>query len=97
MQKIENSPLQVEKYYLKEISFQLNQDVELKQEDFELLEVPEISISAVPKATSEDKRQWKCELTIQTKKTKNTPYDFRIVLVGFFAISKDYPQEKVEI
>lgn len=97
MQNIAISPLQVEKYYLKELNFQLNQGVELEKEKLESLDVPEITISAAPKATDKDKRQWKCELKIETKKNKNTPYSFRIVLVGFFSISENYPKGKVEL
>lgn len=97
MQKIQNSPLQVEKYYLKELNFQLNQDVSISQQEFEQLEVPQLSITASPEMINDNKRDWKCELIIKTEENSNTPYSFRIVLVGFFSIDNDYPKERTEI
>jgi preprotein translocase subunit SecB len=96
MQEINISPLQVERYYLKELNFQVMQSVELSQESIKKLEVPEISISSDTKEMSSENRKWKCEITIQSKENKNSPYNFKISLIGFFVIDKNYDANMVE-
>jgi preprotein translocase subunit SecB len=96
MQEIKNSPLQVKVYYLKELNFKVNFDVELSQEEFEKLEVPEIGISASTEESDSENREWRCEVSVVSKENSNAPYNFKISLIGFFEIAKDYPSEMVE-
>lgn len=97
MQKIANSPLQVDKYYLKELIFQINQDVEIDEDSFGTLEIPVIDIITDVKVLAESERSWKCDLTVYTKVNKNTPYNFRIVLVGYFLVDPEYPEDRIEL
>jgi preprotein translocase subunit SecB len=96
MQKITSSPLHIEKYHLKELNFQVMQDVELSIEDIGKLEAPEIGIFANTEEVNSEDRRWKCEIIVKTKEKENSLYNFKISLVGFFVIVKDYPQEMVE-
>jgi preprotein translocase subunit SecB len=96
MQKITSSPLRIEKYNLKELNFQVIQDIELSKEDIEKLEVPEIGIFANTEEVSSENRRWKCEIIVKTVEKINSPYNFKISLVGFFVVDKNYPPEMVE-
>jgi preprotein translocase subunit SecB len=97
MQKIANSPLQVDKYYLKELIFQINQDVEINEDSFGTLEIPVIDIITEVKVLAESERSWRCDLIVYTKENKNTPYSFRIVLVGYFLVDPEYPEDRIEL
>lgn len=98
MQKITPSPLQLERYYLKEIFFKINKDPNISEEEFYKLRPPQLEISGVPSQVGRDKHRWACELSVSGDgSSENTPYNFRIVLVGEFKIAKDYPDDRIEL
>jgi preprotein translocase subunit SecB len=97
MQTIQISPLQVEKYFLAELSFEVKNDIELAEIDLAKIKTPEIGITANTFETDSENRKWRCELTVQTKDKENAPYSFRIRLVGFFSINIEYSTDKVEL
>jgi preprotein translocase subunit SecB len=96
MQQIQISPLQVEKYFLAELVFQVKNEIEEAEVSLDSIKTPEIGITANTVEIDSESRKWKCELIIQTKDKENAPYNFRIVLVGFFKISLAYKAEMVE-
>jgi preprotein translocase subunit SecB len=97
MQHIQISPLQVEKYFLAELVFQVKNEIELSEVILDSIKTPEIGIIANTTETDAENRKWKCELIIQTEDKENAPYNFRIVLVGFFSIDSKYPEESIEL
>ncbi len=99
MQQIVNSPLQVEKYFIKELSFKINTDIEIDSEDFDSLNAPEIGVAAsvTKRGDKRGRRKWNCELIIKTEDEVATPYNFQIVLFGYFTILKDYPSDRCEL
>ncbi len=88
--------MQVKKYFLAELVFQVKNEIEETETDLASLKTPEIGITANTVEIDSENRKWKCELIIQTKDKENAPYNFRIVLVGFFEINLDYKAEMVE-
>jgi preprotein translocase subunit SecB len=86
----------VEKYFLAELVFQVKNEIEEAEINLDSIKTPEIGITANTVEIDSENRKWKCELIIQTKDKENAPYNFRIVLVGFFEIMPDYKAEMVE-
>jgi preprotein translocase subunit SecB len=108
---MQTSPLQLEGYYLEEISVSILPHA-LKQGGIELWE------GFHPRATGidndmpftfetqvgfdrrrDDPFRFKIKLTLESdnEKTPNFPYSFRIVLIGFFNVAKTYPAERVDL
>jgi preprotein translocase subunit SecB len=87
----------VKKYFLAELVFQVKNEIEEAEIDFASIKTPEIGITADTIEIDSENRKWKCELIIQTKDKENAPYNFRIVLVGFFSVDAEYPLDKVEL
>lgn len=97
MQPIQISPLQVEKYFLAELVFQVKNEIEQAEIDLAKFNNPEIIITANTVETDSENRRWKCELKVQTKEKEKAPYSFQICIVGFFVIDAEYPIDKVEL
>ena len=88
------SRLQLNSYYLKELSYFLKDSLEkppTKKTDSKNVE---LEISDFTTQMDADGREWRCELTIKsTNPEKRHFYDFRIVLVGFFTVSEGLDKE----
>ncbi|HEY6333080.1 MAG TPA: hypothetical protein VI756_27400 [Blastocatellia bacterium] len=105
------SPLQLDAYYVKELWFSVLPGLD-EQTQFavlpgmhailtELKEVEplltEVTVSGGPK--DDNPLRWRMELTVATKEGKDFkfPYKFRIIVVGFYSVSDQYPQDKREL
>lgn len=79
------SHLQLNRYYLKELTFLLRDTLETppgRKTDIKTVDL-DISDSTVP--LDKSARKWRCELTIKSKsREEDNFYDFRIVMIGFF-------------
>ncbi|MCD9185440.1 MAG: protein-export chaperone SecB [Pyrinomonadaceae bacterium] len=93
------SSLQLEGYFLKEVSFSLNEEITEKPTELKKSENLGVEVSTSVECIDKRKRRWRCELTLDLKpKDKATEaYTFHLILVGFFFISKDYPKDMVEL
>lgn len=93
------SSLQLEGYFLKEVSFFLNEEITEKPTELKKSENLGVEVSVVTDCLEENERRWRCELTLDLKPDKeaSSAYTFHLVLVGFFFVAKDYPDDKVEL
>lgn len=93
------SPLQLEGYFLKELSFLLNEEISEKPAELKKSENLGVEVSVSVDEIDAEKRRWRCELTLDLKpeKDSDSAYTFHLILVGFFFVSEKYPKEKVEI
>lgn len=93
------SPLQLEGYFLKEISFSLAGDITEKPTELKKAENLGVEVSVATECINEEERRWRCELTLDLKPEAEavSAYTFHISLVGFFFISEKYSADKVEL
>ena len=98
-QNMQISPLQLEGYFLKEVTFSLNEEIEEKPAELKKSENLGVEVSVSVDCLDKRKRRWRCKLTLdlKPKDETNSAYTFHLVLVGFFFVSKNYPKEKVEL
>jgi preprotein translocase subunit SecB len=91
------SPLQLEGYFLKEVSFSLNEELDEKPTELKKSENLGVEVSVSVKELDEAKRRWRCELTLDLKpgSEEEPAYNFHLVLVGFFFVLENYPQDSV--
>ena len=92
------SPLQLEGYFLKEVTFSVNEEIEEKPTELKKSEDLGVEVSVSVTELDAEKRRWRCELTLdlKPKKETNLAYTFHLVLVGFFFILENYPKDKME-
>ena len=93
------SPLQLEGYFLKEVTFSLNEEIEEKPTELKKSENLGVEVSVSVNCLDEKERRWRCELTLDLKPDKeaDSAYTFHLVLVGFFFVLEKYPKDKVEL
>ena len=93
------SPLQLEIYFLKDLSFSLTNDLKKLEEENIEFEGLEISIKDDTTSVDDDPRRWHSEVVVEAKsKTKaKVPYVFKVVMAGFFSVDSDYPEERAKI
>lgn len=91
------SLLQLDTYYLKELSYFLKDNLETKPDKAnEDIESVGLEISDVTTPYPEVNHKWRCELTIKSAdddKEANPFYTFQIVMVGFFNIDSSLSSE----
>jgi preprotein translocase subunit SecB len=94
------SPLQLERYFLKELRYGLNPGFELgpnmPRKD---ITVPSVSIGVMySERNPENPRQWMFEVLVDLQEPEEGkfPYKVQATLVGFFTVSDRYPEERVE-
>ena len=104
------SPLQLEGYFVRELSFSINSEVEenisflttkglhsyaIKDPQFG---TPELSVVVSTSQHPDAPRRWNCrvEISHEDKTSHPFPYTFRIVLDGRFRVQEEYPEAKVE-
>ena len=93
------SPLQLEGYFLKEVSFKLNEAIDEKPSALKHSEDLGVGVSISVTELDKEERRFRCELTLdlKPKRDKDSAYNFHLVLVGFFNVSKNYPEDSVEL
>src|SRR5438445_12665809 len=82
------SNLQLESYFLKELSYFLKDSLDTapgKKTDVKTVDLEITDLTAPLDAKG---YKWRCELTIQARNLEEKHfYDFKIVMVGFFAVN----------
>jgi preprotein translocase subunit SecB len=93
------SPLQLEGYFLQEVSFVLNEEIIERPTELKKSENLGVEVSVSVECLDKRNRRWRCQLTLDLKPKDETEsaYIFHLVLVGFFFISKNYPKENMEL
>lgn len=93
------SPLQLEGYFLKEVSFVLNDEILEKPIELKKSENLGVEVSVKVDSLDKENRHWRCELTLDLKPDSelDSAYTFHLVLVGFFFVVENYPEDKVEL
>lgn len=93
---MKRSPLQVETYFLNELSFEVNEDYDETKPlddsskgfqyftDFGCYDV--------------EKHKWYCGFGVRLKREadENTPYSYKVVLTGYFKVEGNVPSKEVE-
>ena len=93
------SKLQLENYFVDEVSFRLK-DAVLKKQNAESNLTPqdlEIEVRLGESKNEERKRFCQIEIKPKEKRAKRFAYDFRIVLVGFFELSAECSDEDAAV
>lgn len=96
------SPLELEQYYIKELYFSVKNDFVDRYNEFEESEetaYPRLSANVTDIRNADDPRSWRFELEVESKdeESKEFPYSLRIILVGFFRVRDQYPDERADI
>ncbi|GEM_PF-1965754 len=93
---MKRSPLQIENYFLRELSFKINEDYNENE-----------PMGDFPKGFQhmtdffcydESSHKWQCILGLRysPREGDNNPYSFSIVLVGYFTVDANVPDREVE-
>lgn len=94
------SHLQLDTYFLKEISYSLNDNLDSIPEKITVFEPIGLEITDHTNPLDIDPQAWRCELTIESsgeEANKNPFYKFKIVMVGFFKVNPNLPSEQARI
>lgn len=93
------SPLQLEAYFLKELTFTITDQLETPPKRSAKADNLGIKVQADAGPRDDDPFKWRCELTVESVEEAEIipPYRFRITFVGFFHVAKGYPAERVEL
>lgn len=93
------SKMQLENYFAEELSFQVKQDYQPDLENPPVLSPSDLEIEVHLGAIKEDAFRKMCHLTISLKKNleKSFPYNFKLVMVGFFQMDSSCSDEMVEV
>jgi preprotein translocase subunit SecB len=93
---MKNSPLQLKRYFVTELSLTANKEFDPKRETKLGRESIIVTPSLLPDTS--DARQWQVTLRIQQQPGAgaNPPYFCALEIVGFFRLQDDYPEENIE-
>lgn len=93
------SPLKIDAYFLKDLSFSINDD--LKLETFDEKDFGGLAINVKDKTALVKKghNKWRSEVLVEVKneKGKIAPYKFKILMVGFFTLDAGFPEDRARI
>ncbi len=89
------SHLQLETYFLKEISYAVKNDLYTIPEKVSEITPVGLEIADLTAPVEESDNAWRCELTIKSSDDDegNPYYNFRIVMVGFFKVHPELPTD----
>ena len=89
------SHLQLETYFLKEISYAVKNDLYTIPEKVSEVMPVGLEIGDLTTPVDESDNAWRCELTIKSSDDDegNPFYNFRIVMVGFFKVHPELPTD----
>jgi preprotein translocase subunit SecB len=96
---VQNSPLRLEAYFLKELKFSLTDDLRNVPDGSVKYDNINIDVANEVAQRDDDSRRWRCELTVRStdQKELKCPYRFSITFVGFFGVAEEFPAERVEM
>ncbi len=95
------SPLQLDRYFLKGLHFELRSGYDQERSPVPLTELrpPELEIGVVSaEQNPDDPLRWRFEVSIELPDSLETefPYKFVTSVVGYFTVSASYPAEHAE-
>jgi preprotein translocase subunit SecB len=93
------SPLQLDRYFLKGLQFQLKEGFDRGGPYFRKLDPPDLEIGVVSAENDDDDHSlWRFEVCIKLPCSPDDdfPYYVATTLVGYFKVSETYPAEKAE-
>ncbi len=93
------SRMQLENYFVEELSFQVRHDYKPGSENPTYLSPSDLEIEVQLGEIEEDAFKKMCQLTVTLKENleKPFPYDFKLVMVGFFQMDSSCSEEMVEV
>lgn len=93
------SPLQLNRYFVKELSYAVKESFEGRYDPTASFPYPQLSARVKSTRDESDARAWKFELTVESNdaKSEEFPYSLRIVLVGDFTVAENYPAERADL
>lgn len=94
------SPLQLDRYFLKRLYFQLYEGFDRMRVPNAEITVPSLQIDVVAaEQNPENELQWRFEVNLELldpQEGTKCPYKVESTLVGYFTVSSEYPREKAE-
>lgn len=93
------SPLQLDRYFLKGLQFQLKEGYDRSGPHFRKFDPPDLEIGVVSAETvDDDPSRWRFEICVQLPQIPDSefPYDVATILVGYFTVAATYPAERAE-
>ena len=92
------SSLQLETYFLKELSYFLKDSLDAVPDKKTDAKTVDLDISDLTVPLDAKGYKWRCELTIQAKNSEEKHfYDFKIVMIGFFAVDSKVEPERAKL
>lgn len=86
-----SSHLRLEGYFLKELEYSINDEMEQFPQNTEHLKPLDLEVLDTTRLLDKVAQRWRCELLV--KSTDEQAYDFKIVMVGFFSINPELTPE----
>lgn len=93
------SPLQLDRYFLKDLRFELKEGFDGQRVPVGDLTPPSLEIGVVAaEQNSEDPLQWRFEVSLELPDPPESkfPYIVATTLVGYFTVNAHYPAEQAE-
>ncbi|HBR56505.1 MAG TPA: hypothetical protein DEA22_03400 [Blastocatellia bacterium] len=92
------SPLQLDGYFLKELSFYLKDELAKVPSKKTHEKTVNLEISELTLPVDKSGYRWRCELTIQSSNPEEAHfYEFKIVMIGFFSVDKEIDKKRAEL
>ena|SRR5436305_1372234 len=93
-----SSPLELNFHYIKELSFSIIESYIDKNLSDVQVNSPQIAVEVKTEKINDSLRDWRIEVLIESQEgtASEFPYSFRTVLVGFFHVSDQWPDNRVE-
>jgi len=91
--------MQLENYFAEELSFQVRQDYQPDLENLPKLSPSDLEIEVRLGGSKENPFKKMCHLTISLKEKleKAFPYNFKLVLVGFFEMESSCAENEIDV
>lgn len=95
-----NSPLRLDRYFLKGLSFKLYEGFDRHRIPDDEITIPNLQVNVVSAIQNpEVELQWRFELSLELlEPTEGTkfPYKVEALMVGYFTVDERYPKERAE-
>jgi preprotein translocase subunit SecB len=94
---IQPSPLQLERYYVKELSCAVRDSFIDRQDQQGPYSSPRMQANLNEEQIGDDPRHWRFELMVSSNDDGGDtfPYQVHVVLVGYFRVAEHYPEARV--
>ncbi|CAN5300300.1 hypothetical protein BH18ACI2_BH18ACI2_06130 [soil metagenome] len=93
------SPLQLDRYFLKRLHFELYEGFDRTKVPLEGMAIPNVEIGVVSIDQNPDNPlQWRFEVKLELLDPQDTPFPYKVetTVVGYFTVSGHYPAERAE-